>query len=88
MQRGPYHGLVGRKDGRQPQPKRANAVERVEPVTIQERIRWKVAEVLKWQRKIKNHPNDRCYPLVLERVKDELEQLKALRDGRTWRRNG
>ena len=57
------------------------------PVTIEERISWKHLEVCRFMRLRDENPTDMVYRYTVTRVQDELETLKALRDGRARRRH-
>lgn len=62
--------------------------EKVQPPDIHDRISWKMEEIQDARRKQEAAPGDPVWPLVVARLKDELGALQALRDGKTWRRNG
>jgi len=58
------------------------------PPDIHERIGWKEQDIRFMQLKAADNPHDRVYPFVIARLTDELGALRALRDKKTWRRNG
>ncbi len=82
MPRGGTHGKV------KPNPSRRCDNNKVEPPDIHERISWKRSDLRLFMDREAAYPLDPVWPHVVNRMREELRQLEALRDGTPWRKNG